>query len=205
MHLMTEQELRDRGIAAIIFDCDGTLADTMPPHYLAWSSTLRRHGLELDEDRFYALGGWPSHKIIELLAGERGIAVDVPSLAHEKEAEFEEILDQVTAIEPVVRVARTYAGQLPLAVATGGIRRICERILKHIDSLHLFQAIVTADDVEHHKPNPDIFLEAAKRLHVAAEHCLVYEDTDPGLEAARRAGMQWIDVRTFYQPRRITS
>jgi beta-phosphoglucomutase family hydrolase len=202
---MTEQELRERNIAAIIFDCDGTLADTMPPHFVAWSATLARHGLELDEDRFYALGGWPSHKIIELLAGERGLAVDIPLLAHEKECLFEEILDQVTAIEPVVQMARAYSGKLPLAVATGGIRRICERILTHIDSLHLFETIVTADDVEHHKPNPDIFLEAARRLGVAAEQCLVYEDTDPGIEAARRAGMQWIDVRSFYQPRRITS
>ncbi|MDX1963589.1 MAG: HAD-IA family hydrolase [Pirellulales bacterium] len=201
---MTEQELAERGIQGIIFDCDGTLADTMPPHFLAWTSTLDRHGLELDEDRFYALGGWPTHKIIELLASEQGRQLNVSAMVIEKEQEFEDILHQVSAIEPVLRVAQSYAGKLPLAVATGGIRRVCEKILSHIQALHLFDAVVTADDVERHKPNPDIFLEAARRLGVAAEHCLVYEDTDPGLEAARRAGMHWIDVRTFYQPRRIT-
>ena len=64
--------------------------------------------------------------------------------------------------------------------------------------------MVCAEDVTHHKPAPDIFLEAARRLSVAPQECLVYEDTDPGLEAARRAGMKSIDVRTFYKPRRIT-
>ncbi|MGC4004390.1 MAG: HAD-IA family hydrolase [Pirellulales bacterium] len=188
----------------MIFDCDGTLADTMPPHYVAWASSLSKYGLELDEDRFYSMGGWPTHKIIELLAGERGMTLDVNEVAVQKEVEFVNILDQVTAIEPVVRIARTYYGKLPLAVATGGIRSVCETILKHIDALHLFQTVVTADDVELHKPNPDIFLEAARRLDVPPANCLVYEDTDPGIAAAKAAGMHYIDVRTFYRPRRIT-
>ncbi len=201
---MTEQELLDRQITAIIFDCDGTLADTMPPHFLAWRETLGRHGMELDEDRFYALGGWPTDKIIELLAAERGLTVDVAAVALEKENEFEVILHHVTAIDHVVGIARRYSGKMPLAVATGGVRRICEKILKHVGILKLFDHIVTADDVERHKPNPDVFLEAARRLNVAPANCLVYEDTDPGIEAAKRAGMHWIDVRTFYMPRRIT-
>ncbi len=201
---MTEQEILDRQIKAIIFDCDGTLADTMPPHFLAWRLTLGRYGIELDEDRFYSLGGWPTDKIIELLASERGLTLDVPAVALEKENSFEEILHEVTAIDHVVGIARRYSGKLPLAVATGGVRRICERILNHVGILELFDHVVTADDVERHKPNPDIFLEAARRLNTAPENCLVYEDTDPGITAAKAAGMHWIDVRTFYKPRRIT-
>ena len=191
--------------SAIIFDCDGTLADTMPVHYEAWQATLRRHPqLELSEDRFYELGGWPTLKICELLKRETGLPFDPVALAREKEADFERRLDHVQAIEPVVAVVREQRGKLPLAVATGGTRQVCETILRHIGLTGWFNTLVCAEDVPRHKPDPDIFLEAARRLAVAPPHCRVYEDTDPGLEAARRAGMESIDVRTFYTPRRIT-
>ncbi len=189
----------------MIFDCDGTLADTMPVHYEAWAATLARHpGLELSEDRFYVLGGWPTLNIAELLKKETGLDFDTVELSHEKELEFERRLDHVRPIEPVVAKVRELRGKMPIAVATGGIRRICQTILHHIGLVGWFDAMVCAEDVPHHKPAPDIFLEAARRLKVPADECLVYEDTDPGLEAARRAGMATIDVRTFYKPRRIT-
>ncbi|MDZ4821454.1 MAG: HAD-IA family hydrolase [Planctomycetota bacterium] len=194
----------ERTFEAIIFDCDGTLADTMPPHYESWIATLRRHGLDLSEDRFYALGGWPTVRILELLAGERGLALDCNSVAAEKETAFEQLLSEVQAIEPVRAVAEKWRGKVPMAVATGGVRRIAESILAHLGILDWFDAVVTAEDVPHHKPAPDIFLEAARRLGVAPTDCLVYEDSDPGIEAAQRAGMQYADVREFFQPRRVT-
>jgi HAD superfamily hydrolase (TIGR01509 family) len=177
----------------------------MPVHYQAWAATLARHpGLELSEDRFYILGGWPTLGIAELLKKETGLVFDPVAVAREKEAEFERLLDQVLPIAPVVAKARELRGAMPIAVATGGIRRICETILRHIGLVGWFDATVCAEDVPHHKPAPDIFLEAARRLGVPPSECLVYEDTDPGLEAARRAGMESIDVRTFYMPRRVT-
>ena len=193
-------------ISAIIFDCDGTLADTMPVHYEAWQATLVRHpGLELSEDRFYELGGWPTLSICQLLQRETGLPFDPVALASEKEADFERRLDHVRPIEPVLAVVREQRGKLPIAVATGGTRHVCETILGHIGLTGWFDAMVCAEDVPRHKPDPDIFLEAARRLDIAPASCRVYEDTDPGLQAARRAGMDPIDVRTFYKPRRITS
>jgi beta-phosphoglucomutase-like phosphatase (HAD superfamily) len=193
-------------LAAIIFDCDGTLADTMPVHFEAWSATLARYpGLELSEDRFYVLGGWPTRAIADLLKRETGLQFDPAALSREKEADFESRLDHVRPIEPVVKIVREHRGKLPIAVATGGTRMICTSILNHIGLEGWFDAMVCAEDVPHHKPNPDIFLEAARRLGVDAAKCRVYEDTDPGLEAARRAGMESIDVRTFFTPRRVTS
>jgi beta-phosphoglucomutase family hydrolase len=191
-------------IGAIIFDCDGTLADTMPSHYEAWMIVLARYGLVMDEDRFYALGGWPTRKVAELLAREAGRPIDIERLAHEKESRFEELVHLVRPIPPVLEVVRQHRGKLPLAVATGAVRPICERILRQIELAGAFDAIVSAEDVQRHKPQPDIFLEAARRLGVAPRYCRVYEDTDPGMEAARRAGMQPIDVRGFYTPRRVT-
>jgi beta-phosphoglucomutase family hydrolase len=192
-------------LGALIFDCDGTLADTMPVHFEAWHATLARYaGLELSEDRFYALGGWPTLSIVELLRTETGQRFDPEALAREKELEFERRLDHVRPIEPVLEVVRQWRGKLPIAVATGGTRRICETILRHIGAEGWFDAMVCSEDVSRHKPAPDVFLEAARRLGVAPEACRVYEDTDPGVEAARAAGMEYVDVRTFYTPRRIT-
>lgn len=192
-------------LAGIIFDCDGTLADTMPAHYEAWMQALARHGLEMSEDRFYALGGWPTEKVTELLVRESGKPHDVQAIAHYKESLFETMIHLVRAVEPVVAVAREHHGRLPMAVATGATGAICRKILKQIGAIHLFDAIVACEDVPTHKPEPDIFLEAARRIRVEPRRCRVYEDTNPGIEAARRAGMHCVDVREFYTPRRVTA
>jgi beta-phosphoglucomutase family hydrolase len=191
-------------IRGIIFDCDGTLADTMPAHYEAWMVVLDRYRLAMSEERFYALGGWPTKRVAELLVSESGRAVDVEQLSREKEALFEQMLYLVRPIEPVVEVARRERGRLPLAVATGAVRPICENILRQIGLPDWFDTIVSSEDVAAHKPAPDIFLEAARRLGIAPRNCRVYEDTDPGIEAARRAGMETIDVRHLHTPRRVT-
>lgn len=191
-------------IRGIIFDCDGTLADTMPSHYEAWMAILARYELVMSEDRFYALGGWPTRRVADLLIAESGRQIDAERLSHEKESLFETMLHLVRPIEPVVDVARQYHGRLPMAVATGAVRPICEVILRQIGVENHFDTIVSSEDVERHKPSPDVFLEAARRIGIAPEHCRVYEDTDPGIEAARRAGMEFVDVRTFYTPRRVT-
>ncbi len=191
---------------AIIFDCDGTLADTMPGHYEAWLVTMRRYGIEFDEDEFYAMGGWPTWQVANHLLTRTPPSPHVTpdDIVLEKEALFETQLRHVVPIDPVVEVARRHAGEMPLAVASGGLRRIVDAILTHIGILDLFQAIVTCEDVSRHKPEPDIYLEAARRLGVAPELCLAYEDTDPGVQAAYSAGMQVVDVRSLYTPRRVT-
>jgi beta-phosphoglucomutase family hydrolase len=189
---------------ALIFDCDGTLADTMPAHYEAWVATVQPLGIEFSEDRFYEWGGWTTHRVARELLQAAGLQLDVDEVAHRKEAAFEQNLAGIRAIEPVVQVARASCGVRPMAVATSGMRRVAVPILEQIGVRDWFQAIVTCEDVTRHKPEPDIYLEAARRLGVTPARCLVYEDTDPGLEAARRAGMSCIDVRTLYTPRRVT-
>lgn len=182
-------------IRGIIFDCDGTLVDSMPPHYVAWVATLKRYGLELSEERFYALGGWPTQRVAELVISESGKPLDAILISHEKEAAFRDAIHLVRPIEPVVSVVKEHWGKIPLAVATGGVRHICEQLLRQAELFEYFQAIVTCEEVRRHKPAPDVFLEAARRIQVEPRHCLVYEDTDPGIEAARSAGMSFVDVR----------
>lgn len=189
---------------AIIFDCDGTLVDTMPSHYVAWVETLRQYDIEFDEDRFYALGGWPTMKVAQLVIDEAGLDVTPDQLTIEKESRFEANIDQIEKITPVVNVVDEHFGRIPLAVGTGAIRRICMRMLEVAELSDRFQAIVAADDVQHHKPAPDTYLEAARRLGVKPSRCLVYEDTDPGIESARAAGMDVVDVREFFTPARMS-
>jgi HAD superfamily hydrolase (TIGR01509 family) len=191
-------------IQALIFDCDGTLTDSMPLHYLAWHAVMQRHEIHFPEDRFYALGGMPSDKIIRMLAAEHGRDLDAHALTHQKEQAFLEQLHLLEEIPAVTRVAREQKGKLPMAVASGGLRPIIEKQLRQIGLADWFDTLVTAEDTELHKPEPDVFLEAARRLGVPPSACQVYEDSDLGIEAARRAGMRWVDVRDFHRPRRIT-
>ncbi len=188
---------------AIIFDCDGTLVDSMPVHFVAWHETMSRYGIVFGEDRFYSLGGVPSDRIIELLASEQGITLDAIAVAHEKEQAFLDRIDLLVPIEAVVEVVRQNRGVKPIAVASGGFRAIIQRQLQQIAMHDWFDAVVTAEDTANHKPEPDVFLEAARRLGTAPTHCLVFEDADLGVEAARRAGMPCIDVRSFHTPQRI--
>lgn len=186
------------GTTGLIFDCDGTLADTMPAHYRAWTTMLDRYGIPFPEDRFYAMGGMPTERIIRVLAAEAGIPVDdVERMVHEKESAFLANLHAVRPLEMVVAVAAEHRGRLPLAVASGGYRDTITRTLDQLGIRGWFDALVTAEDTPRHKPEPDVFLEAARRLGVGAAACVVFEDTDIGLEAARRAGMASVDVRTW--------
>jgi beta-phosphoglucomutase family hydrolase len=184
----------------LIFDCDGTLADTMPFHWQAWQMILKRHRLELSEDRFYALGGVPSRDILKKLGHEQGVDLDHQAVAKEKEAAYLPFISQVKPIQLVVQIAYAHAGKLPMAVASGGTKAIIERVLEHLRIRHLFQAVVTAEDVLHQKPAPDIFLEAARRIGIAPQLCRAYEDTELGLQAIRAAGMEAVDVREWLGP-----
>ena len=193
-----------REIKGIIFDCDGTLADTMPLHWKAWQRVTAKHGLHFPEDRFYSLGGVPSRDIFKMLCTEQGKNLDCLALSHEKEDVYLPFLPEVKAIDVVVEVAKANHGKLPMAVASGGLKPIIERVLEHLKIRHFFDAIVTSEDVKHQKPAPDIFLEAARRIGVAPENCRAYEDTDLGMQAIRSAGMEAIDVRDLLAPPVIT-
>jgi len=180
---------------ALIFDCDGTLADTMPLHWKAWQVVAQRYQLHFPEDRFYSLGGVPSRDILKMLSAEQGRELDPLKASHEKEAEYLPFLSQVQPIEAVVSIARENYGKIPMAVASGGLQMHINAVLEHLGIRQLFNAVVTSEDVTRQKPAPDIFLEAARRLGVEPQFCRAYEDTDLGLQAIRSAGMEAIDVR----------
>jgi beta-phosphoglucomutase-like phosphatase (HAD superfamily) len=184
-----------RPFGGYIFDCDGTLADTMPLHYRAWRRLLAEHGMPFSEAFFYELGGKPTAFIFELLCRDHGLVLhDLPGAILRKEAYFVELIHEVKPIEAVVAVARRWRGVVPLAVASGGLRRYVELTLDAIGILAWFDAVVCVEDYARAKPAPDPFLEAARRLKVDPEECLVFEDSVLGLEAAAAAGMHGVFV-----------
>ena len=188
---------------AVIFDCDGTLVDSMPIHFLAWNRTMTEVGIELPEDRFYAMGGIPTHRIIEMLAHEQQVLVDAHATAKRKEEAFYELIHMLEPIHIVVEVAKKLRGLKPIAVASGGSRHGVEKQLRHVGIWDWFDTIVCAEDTVRHKPDPDVFLESARRLGASPEKWLVFEDAELGIEAAKRAGMDWLDVRNYFESKRI--
>jgi beta-phosphoglucomutase family hydrolase len=182
-------------IRGLIFDCDGTLADTMPLHWHAWQQVAARHGFAITEERFYALAGIPSRDILRNLGREQRLDFDPLVVARDKEQEYLALLEHVGPIECILAVARAHRGRLPMAVASGGTRPIIEQVLAHLRIRDWFDAVVTSEDVTRQKPAPDIFLEAARRLGVPPANCLGYEDAELGLQAIHAAGMTAVDVR----------
>ena len=184
--------MKPRGL---IFDCDGTLVDSMPLHWRAWDTVCKRHGIEFSEKRHYAMGGIPSRKILAMLKEEQGLDFDPDEVSREKEAAYLPLMPEVGLIEPVVAIAREHRGRIPMAVATGGRTQFIRPLLERLDIADWFSALVTSDDVANPKPAPDTYLKAAALLGVPAEECRAFEDTDLGMDSIRAAGMEAVDVR----------
>ena len=177
----------------------------MPLHYLAWREALETYRLQFDEDRFYAMAGQPTVSIARQLLAEQQVVGDATEIAQFKENAFLALLPRVTPIEPVVEIARAFRPHKPMGVGSGSNRDVVQQVLKTIGLADFFDAIVGAEDTDRHKPEPDVFLEVARRIEVEPNQCLVFEDADLGVEAAKRAGMGCFDIRSIFRPERITT
>jgi HAD superfamily hydrolase (TIGR01509 family) len=187
-------ELPARSFRAYLFDCDGTIVDSMPLHYIAWKKALGEWNCSFEEQLFYAWGGRPVTEIIAALNQRDGLNMPVDAVARRKEDLYFELLPQIKAIPEVVEHIEAKHGHIPLAVVSGSRR---DSVLGSLTALHLiekFDVLVCAEDYAQGKPAPDCFLVAAQRLGVAPEDCLVFEDTDLGIEAANAAGMASVRV-----------
>ncbi len=186
------------GFDAVVFDCDGTLVDSMPAHFDAWCEALALYGAGgvFKEDVFFAMGGRPTLDIVVELNDEYDLKLDPAAVAFAKREAFLKRLNTVTLIEEVANFAESLRGKVPMAIATGGSRMVIEKTLKIVGISDWFDEVVTADDVADGKPAPDIFLRAAHLLGVDPTKCLALEDAPSGILAAQRAGMQVIAIPT---------
>ncbi len=179
---------------AYLFDCDGTIADSMPLHYKAWQKALAEYGGTYDENLFYAWGGKPVRKIISDLNEMQGLSMPVDTLAARKESFYHEQLPELKAIPEVLEHIEAQYGKIPFAVVSGSRRASVVGSLTALGLMDKFDTMVCAEDYAHGKPAPDCFLLAATRLGVAPRDCLVFEDTELGIEAATAAGMASVMV-----------
>ena len=186
-----------KGVKGLIFDCDGTLADTMPIHIEAWAATFAVRGISCPPDFIEHVKGMPAENIIAEFNRRYNHTIDAPSFAHEKNRRAQQRLGEAQPIQPVVDIVLQHFNLLPMAVASGGTRDNVVMTLDAIGLMHCFETIITSDDTVAPKPDPEIFLEAARRMRVEPALCQVFEDGNPGLEAARRAGMLATDVRLY--------
>jgi len=179
---------------AYLFDCDGTIVDSMPLHYVAWKTALAEWGCDFDEHLFYAWGGKPVDEIISTLNTMNGLKMPVAAVSTRKENLYFDLLSQLKPVPEVLEHIESMRGRIPFAVVSGSSRDSVIRSLTAVNLLDRFQTIVGAEDYIYSKPAPDAFLVAAARLGVAPEECLVFEDTELGIRAAIAAGMATVRV-----------
>lgn len=184
---------------AYLFDCDGTVADSMPLHYKAWKKALAEWNCTFDEALFYSWGGKPVSKIVADLNAMHGLSMPVEAVAARKEALYHELLPQLQGIPSVIEHVEKQHGRIPLAVVSGGRRSSVAGALTVLNLIDKFQTLVCAEDYTHGKPAPDCFLIAAERLGVPPAQCLVFEDTQLGIDAAVAAGMSYVRVPQYIQ------
>jgi beta-phosphoglucomutase family hydrolase len=187
-------KLPDGVFKAYLFDCDGTIVDSMPLHYLAWKHTLAEWGCVFEEDVFYAWAGMPVSEIIAKLSEEQGIAIPLDKVTLRKEQLYYDELTDVKAVPEVLEHIEASYGKIPFAVVSGSTR---ESVTMSLEALHLldrFETLVCAGDYTRSKPDPEPFLMAAERLGVAPADCLVFEDAEMGIQAATAAGMASVKI-----------
>ena len=188
---------------AYLFDCDGTIVDSMPLHYVAWKKALGEHGAEFPEDVFYAWGGMPAAEIIRTLAEQQGIDMPVNEVEHRKEQLYYELLPKLEAVPEVLEHIDLNHGRLPMAVVSGSTRESVTNSLEILGLLDKFDTLVCAGDYTRSKPHPEPFLTAAERLGVRPEDCLVFEDTEMGIQAATAAGMASVKVLQPWERKQV--
>jgi beta-phosphoglucomutase family hydrolase len=191
---MAKLVLPGGNFAAYLFDCDGTIADSMPLHYTAWKKALREWNCDFDEETFYSWGGRPTAEIVASLNERHGLRMAVDAVCERKEELYYELMPELRAIPEVLEHIEEQYGRIPLAVVSGSSRESVTTSLRTLELLDKFEVLVCAGEYGRSKPHPEPFLLAAERLRVPPEKCLVFEDTDMGIEAAARAGMAWVRV-----------
>ncbi|MFW5768540.1 MAG: HAD family hydrolase [Spirochaetota bacterium] len=196
---------QDRNFTGVVFDLDGVLADTEPLHIEHWELTMKRHGTELPAEWFEGLMGYPDAATAQRLASDFGIELDWESLLEHKREAVSEASRTVNLAYAGIAEGLERLGEIPKAVATSSCGQVAEAILSGCGLLEHFSTIVSSDDVERTKPDPESYLTACRRIEQLPHECAAIEDSPAGIEAASRAGLYVIAVCTSYPREKLSA
>ena len=182
---------------ALIFDLDGTIVDTMPVHFLAYQKILSGYGIEFKPEKFKTMAGIPAKETMEIIFAENNISADAGQAAIDKEREYENSMGSLKPIENVFELVKEYHGKLPISVGTGGCKKLSWKALDIVGASKYFDILVSNEDVENFKPDPETFLKCAGLMGVEPKHCQVFEDSLLGVKAAQTAGMMWVNILDY--------
>ncbi|RYZ80809.1 MAG: HAD family phosphatase, partial [Proteobacteria bacterium] len=175
---------------AYLFDLDGTIANSLPLHFKAWNKALAPHGAAMPEELFYAWGGIPVPRTVEMLNDYFQIALPIDGVAHAREQAYLEMMDEVKSHAAVEAIIRASYRRIPMAVVSGSARASIIKTLTQLKLIEFFTSFVGAEDYAKGKPDPEPFLAGARVLNVDPKKCLAFEDAEPGILSALAAGMQ---------------
>jgi len=180
---------------AFLYDCDGTLADNMQAHKDSYVKTASEFGFRLDPELIDELAGWPTSEVVAEISRRYSVPLDTAVFAGRKGAIFfEEYIEHTRPVTYVVDHLKQHAGKIKIGVVSGGRRATVEKTLNVLGIDRLVDTIVCAGETPRGKPSPDPFLKAAAALGIAPGRCMVFEDGDPGVQAAIAAGMPYIRI-----------
>lgn len=185
-------------VKGLIFDLDGTLADSIPTHIYCWHQACNSFGYKFKEEMLEEMTGMPTRTFAEYIKRDSGCNLSVEDIMTLKQDQFYRLAHTIKPFKKMFDFVISNHGKIPMSIGTGGSKRSASLILQAIGLREYFNIVVTSDDVIKHKPEPDTFLKCAELMNVAPGFCQVFEDGKPGMDAARAGGMMVTDVRVFY-------
>jgi beta-phosphoglucomutase-like phosphatase (HAD superfamily) len=188
-------DLANGKFGALLFDCDGTLADTAELHHYAIAAATKSLGHDMPKEWYFERVGLSLDQLLKEFKHLCGVQLERKDLSPLEEEIFCRNTSMIREIAAVAAIVRSNAGKIPMAVVSSSTRRMVIATLEALRLTPYFSAVITVEDTANPKPAPDGFLKAAQSLGIEPARCLVFEDSQHGLDSAQRANMTAQDVR----------